>query len=82
MYDLIVRNGTVIDGTGKERFTADIAISDGRIAKIGAITESAEREIEAGGKLVTPGWVDIHTHYVELPGTRYLRPRAGTVLLR
>ena len=63
MYDLIVRNGTVIDGTGKERFTADIAISDGRIAKIGAITESAEREIDAGGRLITPGWVDIHTHY-------------------
>ena len=63
MYDLIVRNGTVIDGTGKERFTADIAISDGRIAKIGEITESAEREIDAGGRLITPGWVDIHTHY-------------------
>ena len=63
MYDLVVRNGTVIDGTGKERFTADIAISDGRIAKIGAITESAEREIDAGGRLITPGWVDIHTHY-------------------
>jgi len=63
MYDLIVRNGTVIDGTGKERFTADIAISDGRIAKIGEITESAEREIDAGGRLITPGWVEIHTHY-------------------
>ena len=63
MYDLVVRNGTVIDGTGKERFTADIAISDGRIAKIGEITESAEREIDAGGRLITPGWVDIHTHY-------------------
>jgi N-acyl-D-aspartate/D-glutamate deacylase len=63
MYDLIIRNGTVIDGTGKDRFTADIAISDGRIAKVGEITEAAEREIDAGGRLVTPGWVDIHTHY-------------------
>ena len=63
MYDLIVRNGTVIDGTGRERFNADVAIADGKIAKIGEIAESAEQEIDATGKLVTPGWVDIHTHY-------------------
>ena len=63
MYDLIVRNGTVIDGTGRERFNADLAIADGKIAKIGEIAESAEQEIDATGKLVTPGWVDIHTHY-------------------
>jgi N-acyl-D-aspartate/D-glutamate deacylase len=63
MYDLIIRNGTVIDGTGAERFQADVAIQDGRIAKIGTITEAATKEIDAKGKLVTPGWVDIHTHY-------------------
>lgn len=63
MYDSIVRNGTIIDGTGSQRYVADIAIKDGKIAKIGQITESAKNEIDAEGKLVTPGWVDIHTHY-------------------
>ena len=63
MYDSIVRNGTIIDGTGNDRFVADIAIKDGKIAKIGQITDPATNEIDATGKLVTPGWVDIHTHY-------------------
>ena len=63
MYDLIIRNGTVIDGTGRDRFIADVAVQDGKIAKIGQITESAKQEIDVAGKLVTPGWVDIHTHY-------------------
>ncbi len=63
MYDSIIRNGTIIDGTGNDRFVADIAIQDGKIAKIGQITDSATHEIDAKGKLVTPGWVDIHTHY-------------------
>lgn len=63
MYNSIVRNGTIIDGTGNDRFVADIAIKDGKIAKIGQITDPATNEIDAKGKLVTPGWVDIHTHY-------------------
>ena len=63
MYDSIIRNGTIIDGTGDDRFVADIALKDGKIAKIGQITETATDEIDAKGKLVTPGWVDIHTHY-------------------
>ncbi len=63
MFDLIIRNGTVIDGTGAQRFTADVAITDGKIAKVGVIPETAKKEIDAAGKLVTPGWVDIHTHY-------------------
>ena len=63
MYDLIIRGGTVIDGSGEARFTADVAIKDGRIAKIGELSESGKTEVDAAGKLVTPGWVDIHTHY-------------------
>lgn len=63
MYDLIIRNGTVIDGSGDKRFNADIAIKDGKIAKIGEVRESANLEVDAENKLVTPGWVDIHTHY-------------------
>ena len=63
MYDLIIRNGTVIDGTGADRKVADIAIANGRIMKVGEVVEHAENEVDAKGKLVTPGWVDIHTHY-------------------
>ncbi len=66
LYDLIVRNGTVIDGSGEPRKIADVAVKDGKIAKIGGpgeITATARQEIDAQGKLVTPGWVDIHTHY-------------------
>ncbi len=63
MYDLIIRDGTVIDGTGADRKVADIAIANGRIMKVGEVLEHAENEIDAKGKLVTPGWVDIHTHY-------------------
>ena len=63
MYDLIIRNGTVIDGTGADRKVADIAISGGKIMKVGEVLEPANNEIDAKGKLVTPGWVDIHTHY-------------------
>ena len=63
-FDLIVRNGSVVDGTGAEPFTGDVAIKDGKIAAVGPnLSGSAAREIDAKGKLVTPGFVDIHTHY-------------------
>jgi N-acyl-D-aspartate/D-glutamate deacylase len=62
-YDLIVRNGVVVDGTGAAPFAADVAIKDGVIAAVGEVDGDAAREIDAGGKLVTPGFVDIHTHY-------------------
>ncbi len=62
-YDLIVRNGTVIDGTGAEPREVDVAIQDGRIAAIGHIGSSGREEIDAKGLAVTPGFVDIHTHY-------------------
>ena len=63
MYDLIIRNGTIIDGSGDARFVADVAVQDGRITAVGKIEQTGHREIDATGKLVTPGWVDIHTHY-------------------
>src|SRR6056297_914288 len=62
-FDLIVRRGTVVDGTGAEPFTADVAVKDGVIAAVGKIAGTAKEEIDAAGKLVTPGFVDIHTHY-------------------
>ena len=64
MRDLIIRNGTIVDGTGGAPFTGDVAIDGDRIVEVGtAISGSFKREIDATGKVVTPGWVDIHTHY-------------------
>ena len=63
MYDLIIKNGTVIDGTNNPRNITDIAISNGIIKEIGKIDSQSKRTINAEGYLVTPGWVDIHTHY-------------------
>lgn len=62
-FDLVIRNGTVVDGTGAPRFAADVAIRDGRIAAIGAIDGEAARTIDATGMIVAPGFVDPHTHY-------------------
>ncbi|HRD30021.1 MAG TPA: amidohydrolase family protein, partial [Caulobacter sp.] len=63
MHDLVIRNGRVIDGAETPAFTADIAIDGGRITAIGGIADAGRREIDASGLIVTPGWVDIHTHY-------------------
>jgi N-acyl-D-aspartate/D-glutamate deacylase len=62
-FDLIIRGGTIVDGTGAKRFTGDVAIKDGLIAQTGNITGDATEEIDASGKVVAPGFVDIHTHY-------------------
>jgi N-acyl-D-aspartate/D-glutamate deacylase len=62
-YDLVVRGGTIADGRGGELYEADIAVADGRIVEIGKLTGSGAEEIDANGLLVTPGFVDIHTHY-------------------
>jgi N-acyl-D-amino-acid deacylase len=63
MHDIVIRGGTIIDGTGKASFTGDVAIADGRIAAVGGKQGPAKRDIDADGLLVTPGWVDVHTHY-------------------
>jgi N-acyl-D-aspartate/D-glutamate deacylase len=60
---LIIRNGTIVDGTGVKPFVGDIKIVDGLIKEVGQVTGSADQEIDAKGLLVTPGFVDIHTHY-------------------
>ena len=62
-YDLILRGGNVADGTGAPIRQADVAVKDGRIAAVGAVAGKGAEEIDARGKLVTPGFVDIHTHY-------------------
>jgi N-acyl-D-amino-acid deacylase len=63
MHDLVIRGGTIVDGTGAEPFTGDVAVEDGRITEVGGKLGSAKRDLDANGLLVTPGWVDIHTHY-------------------
>ncbi|MEM9727036.1 MAG: amidohydrolase family protein [Myxococcota bacterium] len=63
MYDLKIVGGTIVDGTGTERFSGDIGIKDGKIADVGACDESAKETLDAKGAVVTPGFVDIHTHY-------------------
>ena len=62
-YDLVIRGGSVIDGTGSAQRTADVAVDEGVIAAVGRVAGSGRREIDAAGALVTPGFVDIHTHY-------------------
>ena len=62
-YDLLIKNGTVVDGTGAPRFQADIGIRNGRIADMGRITGSAAETVDASGLIVAPGVVDHHTHY-------------------
>jgi N-acyl-D-amino-acid deacylase len=63
MHDIVIRGGTIIDGTGKAPFTGDVAIEGERIVGVGGRQSPARRDIDATGLLVTPGWVDVHTHY-------------------
>ncbi len=63
MYDLKITGGTIVDGTGKERFRGDIGIKDGKIVAIGECGEEAKETYDANGAIVAPGFVDIHTHY-------------------
>src|SRR6266404_8715670 len=62
-FDLVVRGGTVADGTGTGVREADVAVNDGKIAEVGTVSGAGVDEIDAKGLLVTPGFVDIHTHY-------------------
>ncbi len=62
-YDLLIKNGTVVDGLGTARRRADVAVANGKIAAIGKVTDSAKKTIDAGDLIVAPGFVDPHTHY-------------------
>ena len=60
---LVIRNGTIVDGSGGDPYEADLAVIDGKIAAIGGTIPKGVEEIDARGKLVTPGFIDVHTHY-------------------
>ena len=63
-YDLVIRGGTIVDGTGIPRYKADLAVKDGRVARIsGKISAGGAKEIDASGCMVAPGAIDLHTHY-------------------
>src|SRR6478752_1564213 len=63
MHDLVIRAGTIVDGTGGPPRTGDVAIDGGRLTDVGQVDGRGRREIDADGLLVLQGWVDIHTHY-------------------
>lgn len=63
MHDIVIRGGTIVDGTGAPAFVGDVAIDGDRIVQVGGKAGPGKREVEADGRLVTPGWVDVHTHY-------------------
>lgn len=63
MFDLVVRGGTIVDGSGGPSYTGDLAIKDGKIAEIGSVVGAGRQTIDANGAIVTPGFIDIHTHY-------------------
>jgi N-acyl-D-amino-acid deacylase len=66
-HDLVIRNGMVVDGSGFSRYRADVAVKDGKIVEIGRVTAAADRTIDAGGRFVAPGIIDLHTHYDAQP---------------
>jgi N-acyl-D-aspartate/D-glutamate deacylase len=63
MHDTVIRGGTIVDGSGKPGYTGDVALEGGKIAQVGGKAGPGKREIDANGLLITPGWVDVHTHY-------------------
>src|SRR6185295_9028778 len=75
-FDVIIRHGRVVDGSGNPAFFADVGVKKGRIAAIGNVDGKAKTEIDATGLIVAPGFIDVHTHADELGGSR--RARANT----
>src|SRR5918993_2837432 len=63
MHELVIRGGTVVDGTGAPAITADVAVDEGRITAVGQVDERGVQELDGDGLIAAPGWVDIHTHY-------------------
>jgi N-acyl-D-amino-acid deacylase len=62
MHDIVIRGGTIVDGTGAPAFVGDVALDGDKIVQVGGKAGPGKREVAADGRLVTPGWVDVHTH--------------------
>ena len=65
-HDLVIRGGTIVDGTGRERFTGDVAIDDGVVSAVGRVPGRGLEELDASGQLVTPGFVDMHLSLIHI----------------
>src|ERR1044072_4402219 len=77
--DLVIRGGNVADGKGGDLYEADVAITGGRISEVGKVSAKGKEEIDAKGKLVAPGFVDVHTHYDgQVTGSRDITPSSRT----
>jgi N-acyl-D-aspartate/D-glutamate deacylase len=63
MLDLVIKGATLVDGTGAPQATSDLGVRDGRVVARGQVDEAARETVDADGALLTPGWVDVHTHY-------------------
>ena len=75
MHDIAIRNGRIIDGSGSPEFAGDIGVDGDTITALGADVGVARRDIDAAGKLVVPGWIDIHTHFdAQVSWDPYLTP--------
>src|SRR5687768_5875531 len=83
-YDVVIRNGRVVDGTGTPGVAGDVAIRDGRIVAVGTVPGNARTTIDAAGKVVAPGFIDVHTHaddVTELPvGENFIRMGVTTIV--
>lgn len=83
-YDLVIRGGRVVDGSGNPAFYADVGVKDGRVAQIGQIKQQADTEIDAKGMIVAPGFIDVHTHadeVVDIPrAENFLRMGVTTIV--
>src|ERR1051326_8946484 len=62
-FDLVIRNGLIVDGSGADPFVGDVAMKDGLIAAIGSVSGAGAEELDAKDRLVTPGFIDVHTHF-------------------
>ena len=62
-HDLVIRDGLIVDGSGAAAYRGDVAVEAGKIVAVGKVSEKGQREIQADGNAITPGFVDLHTHF-------------------
>ena len=78
MHDLVIRNARICDGTGKPIFNANLAVDSGRITEVGAVASGGKQELDAQGRILAPGIIDLHTHFdAQLTWDPYATPSVG-----